>query len=129
VGDKEIRRRVIGARTPQARKAGQKYCVRKGREKVLCLDICVKGHQESNLSRPRKGEQCTNDPKRPLYKAFIYKTLSASALSDRHIATLMCMQCAHITREMNYSDIYISLQLCKMNDARASHINAKQSTI
>jgi hypothetical protein len=25
--------------------------------------------------------------------------------------------------------IYISLQLCKMTDARASHINAKQGTI
>jgi hypothetical protein len=27
------------------------------------------------------------------------------------------------------SNIYISLQLCKMNDARASHINANQGTI
>jgi hypothetical protein len=28
-----------------------------------------------------------------------------------------------------YLDIYISLQLCKTTDARASHINAKQGTI
>jgi hypothetical protein len=27
------------------------------------------------------------------------------------------------------SSIYISLQLCKMSDARASHINAKEGTI
>jgi hypothetical protein len=49
------------------------------------------------------------------------------------VVTLLLQSCyclsAGSVRDVITIDIYISLQLCKMNDARETQINAKQGTI